>query len=319
MTFEEALERFDRYLRAERNVSEHTSRAYLSDVEQLRATVSEDDPSRVDSRHLRSFFAELVREGRSPTTLARKRASLRAFFRFLQREEVCQVDPTAQLKTPRARRQPPKPLSPEDCSLLVDGEQVASPGAHPRTPLRDLALFEVLYGAGLRVSEVVSLDVRDFDRYGECLRVLGKGRKERVVPLPEQSRLALERYIDDRSGDNLLGQPLFEDLRPPRADSEGEADGQRLTTDKVRRLLRARARQVSLTDRVHPHRLRHSYATHLLEEGAGLREIQELLGHSSLSTTQIYTKVSAKHLREVYDKAHPRSREPGERRRGRSR
>ena len=162
--------------------------------------------------------------------------------------------------------------------------------------------MELLYGGGLRVGEAVSLDVRDVDLHRGEVRVLGKGGKERVVPLPSVARESLAAWIDSRRSRGLLGQPLFTTLRPGR-------DGpRRLSARSVRRLLAERARRARIADRVHPHRLRHSYATHLLDMGADLREIQELLGHASLSTTEKYTEVSAERLLEVYDRAHPRAR-----------
>ena len=186
---------------------------------------------------------------------------------------------------------------------LIERGRGRSAGSHePRKELRDRALVELLYGAGLRVGELVALDVRDVDLHRGDVRVLGKGGKERVVPLPAAAREALAAWLEARRGPGLLAEPLFTSLRPrPRAAPR------RLGARDVRRILDGRARGAGVADHVHPHRLRHSYATHLLDMGADLREIQELLGHASLSTTQKYTAVSAERLSEVYDRAHPRA------------
>ncbi|GAG01929.1 unnamed protein product, partial [marine sediment metagenome] len=206
----------------------------------------------------------------------------------------------------------PRPLSVDDCDALMKADLGATPAAAASDSrrerrrelrrVRDRALAELLYGAGIRVGELVGLDVRDVDLRAREVRVLGKGSKERVVPLPQLCHQALSRWIELRTGPGILGEPLFISLRPRR-----ESSPRRLADREVRRILKERGLSVGIQDRVHPHRVRHSYATHLLDMGADLREIQELLGHASLSTTQKYTAVSAEHLRQVYDRAHPRA------------
>jgi len=300
MSFEEAIRSFDLHLRAERNVSQHTRRAYLSDVGQLAERLGSSAlPERVTADDVRAFLAEL-HPRRHPASLGRKLAAIRSFFRFLVREGRCPHDPTAGIPGPRVSKRLPNPLPVDDCVALA--EAGASPeAAGDEKSLRDRALVELLYGAGLRVGELAALDVRDVDLHRGDVRVRGKGGKERVVPLPAAAREALSAYLDRRRAPGLLGQPLFTALRPRR-------DGpRRLGVRDVRRLLGARARRAGIADRVHPHRMRHSYATHLLDMGADLREIQELLGHASLSTTEKYTAVSAERLMEVYDRAHPRA------------
>ncbi len=307
MSFDEATRAFALHLRAERNLSPHTRRAYLSDVGQLAEWLgSGAEPARVSSDDVRAFLASL-HGGRDPATLGRKLASLRSFFRYLVREGHCALDPTAGLPSPRVPKRLPRPLPVDDCVALMEPAEPVGRGEEPSAQeraklLRDHALVELLYGGGLRVGEAVSLDVRDVDLHRGEVRVLGKGGKERVVPLPSAARASLAAWIDSRRSRGLLGQPLFTTLRPGR-------DGpRRLSARSMRRLLAERARRARISDRVHPHRLRHSYATHLLDMGADLREIQELLGHASLSTTEKYTEVSAERLLEVYDKAHPRAR-----------
>ena len=209
----------------------------------------------------------------------------------------------------------------DDCDVLMERDpasvspQTGRETSAPPDPLeslrilRDRALVELLYGTGIRVGELVALDVRDIDLRRAEVRVMGKGRKERVVPLPELAREALVAWLRVRERPGVLGEPLFMSLRVRRDDVV-----RRLGDRDVRRILKRRALAAGIVDRVHPHRLRHSYATHLLDMGADLREIQELLGHVSLSTTQKYTAVSVEHLRQVYDAAHPRamsSAQPG--------
>lgn len=306
MKFSDELSAFDLHLRAERNVSPHTRRAYLSDLSQLADHVGRDsDPVRVDIAQVRAFLAGFHATCQ-PVTLGRKLASIRTFFRFLVREKRCPLDPTAGISAPRTPKRLPNPLPVDDCITLVEAPP---PGRREPTEkdLRDRALVELLYGAGLRVGEVAALDVRDVDLHRGDVRVSGKGGKERIVPLPASAREALDDYLAHRRSPGLLAQPLFTALRKRR-------DGpRRLGVRDMRRVLAARARRVGVNDRVHPHRMRHSYATHLLDMGADLREIQELLGHASLSTTEKYTAVSAERLMEVYDQAHPRARRPGSR------
>jgi len=250
------------------------------------------------------------------------------------REGVLEADPSAGIPAPRTPRRLPRPLAVDDCAVLMapPGASAASaaraasgasrgpsephrkPGSSGRAAsgaseetswaeLRDCAIAELLYGAGLRVGELAALDVRDVDLTRGEVRVQGKGGKERVVPLPAAARAALGAWLAPRRRPGVLGEPLFVALRARR----GEAP-RRLDARDVRRRLARRALAAGLADRVHPHRLRHSYATHLLDMGADLRAIQELLGHASLSTTQKYTAVSAERLVAVYDRAHPRAR-----------
>jgi integrase/recombinase XerC len=313
MTFEEAIRSFELHLRAERNLSPHTRRAYLSDVRQFAesvGTASGPDTVRVDE--VRRFLADRHRS-QSPTTLGRKLAALRSFFRFLVREGRRDADPSVGIPAPRAARRLPNPLAVDDCHVLAEAlAKAPRGGARPaagarvragRGALRDRALVELLYGAGIRVGELVALEVRDIDLHRGDVRVWGKGGKERIVPLPAAARNALREYLDQRRRPGVLAEPLFTALRSKKGETP-----RRLDPRDVRRILRTRADRAGLVDRVHPHRLRHSYATHLLDMGADLRAIQELLGHASLSTTQKYTAVSAERLLEVYDRAHPRAR-----------
>jgi len=346
MNFERAVEAFDRFLRVERNASAHTRRSYRADVCQLarflagQATADvvctkvrgrrgkrsavlaaphalEDVfPDRVSREDVRQYLADVHRRCH-PATQARKLSGLKTFFRFLTREGICVVDPTEGLSGPRTPKRLPHPLGVDDCMALIDvpaeSEEVDSSQRRSFSALktiRNRAVVEILYGVGLRVGELVRLDVEDFDFERGEVRVLGKGNKERIVPVPRLARDATRCYLEARalaaggsSSIGLRGRPLFVSLR-----NGPGAIPQRLGERDVRRILTAQGRRAGLIERVHPHRLRHSYATHLLDMGADLREIQELLGHASLSTTQKYTAVSVKRLQEVYDRAHPRAR-----------
>ena len=302
MSFEAALRSFDVWLRAERNLAENTRRAYLADVRQFAAFLGEGArPDEVTPERVFAFLADL--HGRvHPSTAGRKLAALRSFFRQRVREGDCASDPSAGIPSPRVPRRLPKPLAVDDCETLAE----ASAPGDDEVALRDRALVELLYGSGLRVGELSALDVRDLDTTRGDVRVWGKGGKERVVPLPAEARQALRDYLTLRERPGVLGEPLFTSLRRGR-----KGPPRRLGPRDVRRVLARRAREAGLAEPVHPHRLRHSYATHLLDMGADLREIQELLGHASLSTTQKYTAVSAERLLEVYDRAHPRAKGKG--------
>ncbi len=307
MTFDAAIRAFGRSLRAERNSSPETSRAYAADVRQLAAFLGEGAaPGIVTPNRIRAFLASRHRAC-DAATIARKLSAIRCFYGFLVREGVCAEDPTVTLSAPKIPRRLPKPLAVDDCEALVEGG-AGSASEDPRDAeraLRDRALAELLYGAGLRVGELVALDVRDLDLRGNEVRVWGKGGKERVVPLPSAACEALAAYLAARRRPGVLAEPLFTALR--KRGTKSPPTPARLGARDVRRVLRARQLRAGVADAVHPHRLRHSYATHLLDMGADLRSIQELLGHTSLSTTQKYTAVSAEHLLRVYDAAHPRA------------
>jgi len=304
-SFAEALAEFDLFLSAERGASPETRRAYLADARAFAAYQGEGvDPAELESQDVYRFLADLQRR-LEPSTVARKLAALRTFYRFLVREGRATADPTLGIAAPRGPQRLPRPVPVDDCQALAEADASPRPGTEAAR-LRDRALVELLYGAGLRVGELVKLDVRDVDLRAREVRVWGKGDKERIVPLPGAAREALGAWLAWRERPGFLSEPLFVSTRP-------RADGgfRRLGARDVRRVLLRRARQAGVAGRIHPHRLRHSYATHLLDMGADLREIQELLGHASLSTTQKYTGVSAERLVEVYDQAHPRSRHPG--------
>jgi integrase/recombinase XerC len=290
-----AVAAFVQYLERERNASPHTLKAYQIDLEQFTAHLREElgrDPHPEDVDHLliRSFLARLHREGVQKSSAGRKLAALRTFFRYLCREGRLSRNPARALLSPRAPRRIPAHLEQNEI-----GEVLAVPGDDDAA-LRNRALLEMLYATGVRCAELVGLDLEAVDLEGRMIRVLGKGRKERLVPFGQAARAALEAYLPARARCRPKTDAVFVNAR-----------GGRLTDRSLRRILDAQLRRVALARHASPHTVRHSFATHLLERGADLRVIQELLGHASLSTTQKYTHVNAQHLLSVYKKAHPRA------------
>ena len=270
--------------------SGHTRRAYVSDLSQLAAFLDErstalDAATRDD---LRAFLASRFSSS-SPATLARKQASVRAFYAHRVRMGYIGDSPARRLALPKRRVSLPNVVSVDDCFALLD-----APSRTTAAGLRDRAALELLYGAGLRVSELVGLDLEDVRQ--DCVRVRGKGNKERVVPLVRTVRAAIDAYLELRGELQPKGSALFLNRR-----------GGRLTARSVARRLETAALIAGARRHVHPHALRHSFATHLLDMGADLRGIQELLGHASLSTTQRYTHVSAERMLQIYEDAHPRA------------
>lgn len=291
---ERQIGRFLDDLRRE-NVSGHTLRNYSADLRQFLEHFSggAPAPAEIDLLMLRGWLAQLHQAGLAAVTIRRKLAALRSLFKFLVRDGVLGVNAAKFLRTPRTPKKLPAVMTEEQANTLVDG--VAGAKLERPYPARDLAIFEVLYGCGVRVSELTALDTGDLDLGERWLRVRGKGKKERQVPFGTKAAAALERYLAGRrAGEGE--QAVFVNYR-----------GRRLTAASVRRIVKFYARFLAGDSSIHPHSLRHAYATHLLSAGADLRAIQELLGHASLSTTQKYTQVSLTDLMAVYDKAHPKA------------
>jgi integrase/recombinase XerC len=286
---------FLRYLERERNVSAHTLRAYTSDLEQFCAHLQEElgragEPREIDHLMIRSFLSRLHRKGVKKVSAARKLATLRTFFRFLAREGIVEKNPARALLSPRREKRMPHHLEPEEMERLL------APGDSKVGTLRGHAILELLYATGIRCSELVGLDLEHVDLEGRLLRVLGKGRKERVVPYGTYADQALRAWLIARGTWGPRTTAVFVNAR-----------GGRLTDRSVRSLVTRRVREIALSKGLSPHGLRHSFATHLLQRGADLRAIQELLGHASLSTTQRYTHVDTRHILEIYKKTHPRA------------
>jgi integrase/recombinase XerC/integrase/recombinase XerD len=290
-----ALVLFDRDLRR-RGAAERTRRAYGTDVGELGVWAGHMglDPDDLDYAWLRRYAAHLSERGAAPSTLARKLASLRAFYRVLVEHGVVAANPADLLPAPKQPQRLPRTLKAGDVAALLDRIPAGTP-----LELRDRALFELAYGSGLRAEELVNLDVGSVDFDAEHVRVEGKGGKTRFVPCGEHALRSLTRYLE-RARSTLAADPAEPALFLSKS-------GRRLSTSDVRRRLRTWARHAAAQGAVHPHALRHSFATHLLEGGADLRVIQELLGHSSLSTTQVYTRVESARLRAAYARSHPRA------------
>lgn len=297
------IEEFLTYARYERNFSARTLQAYRSDLTEFQGYLTRDrkdvhlELKQIDHIGIREFLAHLYGRGNAKSTVARKLATLKSFFRFLHREGRIGLNPARLVKSPRLGKRAPRVLSiPQIESILT------APTADSAKGLRDRALLEMLYATGVRVGELVGLDITDISFNQGLIRVRGKGRKERIVPFGDQARTALEAYLPERlkllrkkaGGDH---DALFLNLR-----------GGRLSARSVHDKVAESVNRAALSLRVHPHLFRHSFATHLLNNGADLRAVQELLGHQSLSTTQRYTHLSMNELLKVYRSAHPKAR-----------
>ena len=295
-----AIESFIEYLRVERNASDLTIKSYEEDLIALVLYFEETEGrevelSEVTTLELRRFVAELQQAGYAKSTISRKLACLRSFFRFAMREGWVEANIAKPLRNPRAGRKLPHFLSAEEIARLLE-----SPPSTNASGVRDRAILETMYSAGLRVSELVGLSIEDIDFSSGLVRVRGKGRKERLSPLGSYAQKAIKAWLSQREPN-------------PKATKEHASAvflnrfGNRLTSRSVGRMLEKYLKQCGLDQRTSPHTLRHSFATHLLDRGADIRSVQELLGHKSLITTQIYTHVSTERLREVYESAHPRA------------
>jgi integrase/recombinase XerC len=289
---------FLNYLKIERNCSALTIKSYGEDLASILEYFGEfaggvPEVSTVTVADLRGYVAYMHECEYSRSTMARRLACLRTFFRYCCREQLTATNPAKALRTPRGGRRLPHFLSTEQVALLLE-----APPANTPPGLRDRAILETLYSAGLRVAELASLNVSDWDQDSGILRVMGKGRKERIAPVGKYATTALSRWIEVRDPDPTA--PTIQ-----QGAMFLNKHGRRLTTRSVGRLLEKYIRETGLDKLTTPHTLRHSFATHLLDGGADLRSVQELLGHKSLTTTQIYTHVSTKRLRDTYEKAHP--------------
>jgi integrase/recombinase XerC len=313
------LKEFLAHLRLNRNASEHTIRAYESDISQYLIFVgklrdrwmSELTSADLEPDTVRAHIAELGRAGEARSTVARKLSALRTFVRYLRREGEIGHDPTALAVAPRREQTLPVHLTEQDMATLLEQPDAGDPLGR-----RDRAILELFYASGLRLSELEALNLDSVDLRGRMVRVMGKGRKERMVPFNQATERALRAWLRDR--EELRSKN--EERRTPRRTKNGQRNsernldplfvnfrGGRLTGRSIDRLLRRYVRQFSVQAGISPHALRHSFATHLLQRGADLRTIQELLGHARISTTQRYTHVNAAQLIEVYRKTHPRS------------
>ena len=310
MLLQESIEIFIRYLRDQKGYSQHTARSYHTDLRQFsrflasREKTSPDGKSsggpkinRVDPLAIREYLGSLY-GGLTRTTIARKLSAIRSFFRFLEKKGLTRSDPAADIGTPKLERYIPSCLPVDEVFRLLQRPKRNNP-----LGLRDLAILEMLYSSGIRVSELEALNISSIDFDERLVRVMGKGNKERIVPVGRHALEALREYLGAtqylrrKRGGFSQDSPLFLNFR-----------GGRLSVRSMGRIIKRYAIEIGLSPDISPHSMRHAFATHLLDGGADLRSVQELLGHVSLSTTQKYTHVSLDRLMEVYDRAHPRSK-----------
>jgi len=314
----EAIQKFITYLRYERNASPDTIREYRRDTQQFEKFLTPPGEKTVpladvDHRLIREYASYMYDQGLQKSTVARRLASLRTFFKFCVREKFARQNPARLVSSPKLPKRLPRVLTEEEMGGFLDGLATAKPAGRGRRTKavrrrhdevlivkRDRAILELLYASGLRVSECVNLDLADIDRAGQILRVLGKGRKERIVPYGSKAQAALEAYwpVREQILARCKGKPAHEAVFLNR-------EGGRLTDRSVHLIVKKYAKLMNVNWDLHPHSLRHAFATHLLADGADLRAIQELLGHVSLSTTQRYTQANIRQLMQIYDKAHP--------------
>ncbi|HEX6285439.1 MAG TPA: tyrosine recombinase XerC [Pyrinomonadaceae bacterium] len=303
---EKLVEQFLEHLRYERNVSAHTLRNYTSDLEQFLDSLDQSgsrprnlpDITEIDHLTIREWLAKLHSAQKKKASIARKLAALRTFFQFLVREGILELNPAKLVATPRLEKKIPTHLSVEEAIRFIE-----SPDPETDLGKRDRAMLELMYATGVRVAELTMLNVFDVDYQNRLIRVTGKRRKQRIIPFGDPAGDALRGYLSVREK-FLLNAPIS------KRDEDAlflNYQGTRITTRSVGRMVEKYIRLCAGMHNISPHALRHSFATHLLDSGADLRDIQELLGHARLSTTQIYTHVSMEKLVEVYDKAHPKA------------
>ncbi|MEP9412644.1 MAG: site-specific tyrosine recombinase XerD [Candidatus Brocadia sp.] len=284
------VEKYLSHIEHNRNFSSQTVRAYRYDLHQYLSFLTAEGCSlgSVTRLFLRKFFAFLKKQNYSKTTIARKLVSIRSLYKFLCREGILKFNPLENVCAPKLEKRLPGFMSINEAETLLN-----LPGLNTPLGIRDKAIMETLYSTGMRVSELVGIDVTDVDFFNEVVKVRGKGKKERLQPIGNYALDAIRLYMDKRNSDNSA---LFLNNR-----------GGRLTERSVARMLEKYVKKAGLSLNISPHTFRHSFATHLLNRGADLRSVQELLGHANLSTTQIYTHITTERLKQVYDRAHPRA------------
>ena len=285
------VEKFIRYLEIERNASKYTLINYSVDLKSLSEFLKEEPIDKVDYISLRRYLAHVKGQNLSKVSIARKIASIRSFFKFLFREGIIKSNPASSLSTPKRDKHLPKFLDEKEIVILLE-----SPDRESEAGLRDRSILETLYSTGIRVSELVGLNMDHIDHIGGVIKVFGKGKKERIVPIGERALQAIRDYLKAR--------------RPVAKDSKAlffNKNGGRLTDRSIRRIVNKYITKASIQQKISPHTLRQSFATHMLDHGADLRSVQELLGHANLSSTQIYTHITTERLKSAYSKAHPRA------------
>ncbi len=288
------VEDFLSFLATEKGASEHTTKNYGIDLREFVKFIEEKEFQTLTYLDIRSFLAFLKTREYSKSSISRKLACLRSFFKYLVRENILAQNPASGIATPKKEKRLPSFMNPEEITKLLD-----SPAKNSWDEKRDKAILEMLYSSGLRVSELAGLNHDDLDFFGGLIRVRGKGKKERIVPIGQAALNSLRAYLDikaPREPANAIKKPLFI-----------SRIGSRLTDRSVRRMILKYVKRTGLGKEISPHTFRHSFATHMLDRGADLRSVQELLGHANLSTTQIYTHVTTQRLKDAYTAAHPRA------------
>ncbi len=288
------VQHFLDFLKSEKNASPHTVKNYQIDLREFFVFLKQKAVCDITYLDIRAFLAEMKTRGLSKSTMSRKLACVRSFFKFLARENILAANPASGIATPKRDKRLPSFLNSDEITKLLE-----APSQGTWEEKRDKAILETLYSSGLRVSELVGLNHEDIDLGGGLVRIRGKGKKERIVPVGRLALIAIQTYLDKRSP-----KPCNEAIKKPLYINRL---GSRLTDRSIRRVILKYTKRIALNKEVSPHMLRHSFATHLLDRGADLRSVQELLGHENLSTTQIYTHVTTKRLKEAYNQAHPRA------------
>ncbi len=283
------IDKFENYLNIEKNYSDHTLRGYRSDLEELAEFLKNKDPKNISHLDIRRFLARLKERNCAKRTVVRKLGAIRSFFRFLFREKYLKRNPADSIFTPKLDKSLPEFLDADSIVRLI-----TSPSPDSLMGMRDRAILETLYSTGMRVSELVGLNMDDIDLISGAIKVRGKGKKERITLIGREAQKAIRNYTENRQAADRGA--FFLNKR-----------GGRLTDRSVRRIIDKYVKKCSIEQNISPHSIRHSFATHLLNNGADLRSVQELLGHKNLSTTQIYTHLGSKKIKEMYSKAHPRA------------
>lgn len=294
----ELIDDFLLMLKLQRGESPHTIRSYRKDLEEF-FRFSGVEPEQTETFHIRGFISDQILKGKAKATVARKLSVLRSFFSYLHSEGLIKINPARVVSSVKVKRGLPNFLNIDDAFKLMEAATEEN-----FISLRDRAILELLYGSGIRIGELCRLNLHHIDLQEGIVKVFGKGQKERIVPFGQKSKEALKRYLAVRQ--------ILKIKRKLSGDEDAlfiNSRGRRISDRQVRRIVDKYAKRIGLESRISPHTLRHTFATHLLFEGADLRVIQELLGHASLSTTQIYTHVDLRHLLEVYDRAHPLAKE----------
>jgi tyrosine recombinase XerC len=289
---ERFIEKFENYLKIEKNYSGHTLRCYRADLKELSDFLQGKDPKTITHLDLRRFLAKLKQQNLAKRTVVRKLGAIRSFFRYLFRDKYIKTNPADSVFTPKIDKKLPVFLDADKIIALI-----TAPAGNDVSGLRDRAILEVLYSTGIRVSELVGLNQDDVDLISGVIKVRGKGKKERIALLGKEAQRAISDYMKKRASfASRDSKALFLNKLKTR-----------LTDRSVRRIIDKYIRQCSIEQKISPHSIRHSFATHMLNNGADLRSVQELLGHKNLSTTQIYTHLGTRRIKEIYSKAHPRA------------